>query len=60
MLVVGELVKWRKPTEECYSYGYILELRGKKALIRFAGGYYSGSLAEVYTDDIKRVRRGTG
>ena len=57
MYEVGELIRWRSPLDEDYSYGYIVEMRKKYAVVQ-GTGYYTGSLALIHTRNIERIQRG--
>lgn len=57
MYKIGELIRWRSPLDEDYSYGYIVEMRKKYAVVQ-GTGYYTGSLALVHIKNIKRLEEG--
>ena len=59
MYKVGELVRWMRPLEEDYSYGYILDIKKSIATV-VNTGYYSGVTAEVHLKYIEKVKRGGG
>ena len=49
----GELIRWMSPLDEDYSYGYIVDVRGKYAVVR-GTGYYKNSLSLVRVQNIER------
>ena len=56
---VGELVRWRCPLDEDYSYGTILEIN--RSLVTVVGsGYYAGKVTEVHLRNIEKLERGGG
>lgn len=57
MVKVGELVKWRNPLDEDYSYGTVLEVR-KNIVIVQGSGYYKGTVSVVHLKHIRKVKRG--
>ena len=57
MFVVGEVVKWRLPLEEDYSYGTILKIYKKRALV-IDSGYYAGKITEVQIRYLEKHKRG--
>lgn len=57
MFSVGELVKWRCPFDPVYSYGSIVELRKKWAVIE-CKDYYDGIIVEVHLRYLRKVKKG--
>ena len=57
MFRIGELVKWRCPQEPMYSYGVIVELRKRWAVIE-CRDYYDGLIVEVHLRYLRKVERG--
>ena len=57
MFSVGEVVKWRLPLEEDYSYGTILKINRGKAIVRDSG-YYTGKIVEVHLKYLEKHKRG--
>lgn len=57
MFKVGELVKWRCPLDEDYSYGTILEINKSLATLSCTG-YYAGKRVEVHLRNIEKIKRG--
>jgi hypothetical protein len=57
MVKVGEIVKWRCPLEEDYSYGTILKINKRVATI-MGSGYYTGTITEVHLMYIEKIKRG--
>lgn len=54
---VGDLVRWREPIDEDYSYGTIVDIQGKTAIVREAG-YYAGNTKMLNSRFIEKVKRG--
>lgn len=54
---VGELIKWREPIDEDYSYGHIVEVNRNIATIRCLG-YYTGIITHVHIKYIRKVQKG--
>lgn len=59
MFEVGERVKWRSPLDADYSYGTVLEIKGKFAVVS-GTGYYTGKISEIHTLHIETMERGGG
>ena len=57
MVKVGDLVKWRNPLDEDYSYGTVLEVK-KNLVVVQGSGYYKGVVSEVYLKYIRKVKKG--
>lgn len=57
MLKAGEMVRWRCPLDEDYSYGTILEINRNVATVR-GSGYYAGKVTEVHLRNIEKLQRG--
>lgn len=53
----GELVRWRNPLDEDYSYGTLLERKGGWATI-LGSGYYTGITINVHIRYIEKARKG--
>ena len=53
MYEIGELIRWRSPLDEDYSYGYIVEVGNKYAVVS-GTGYYKNSLALVHLKNIEK------
>lgn len=59
MVKAGEMVKWRCPLDEDYSYGTILQIKNSIATVK-CSGYYAGVIAEVHIKHIERLDKGGG
>ena len=57
MFKVGEMVRWRKPADPMYSYGEIVEIHNRRALIRCTD-YYDGLEIEVHLSQIRKLLKG--
>ena len=57
MFKVGELVKWRRPLDEDYSYGYIVEINRNRATVS-GTGYYKGVITIVHLKEVEKVKNG--
>ena len=57
MIKVGEIVKWRCPLDEDYSYGTVLEIKRSLATLR-CSGYYDGFITEVHIKHIQKLSKG--
>ena len=55
MVKSGDLVKWRMPLDQDYSYGKILSIDRGIARVVHTGGYYDGIEIDVY---IKFIEKG--
>jgi len=47
MYEIGELIRWRSPLDEDYSYGYIVNVEKNYVLVR-GTGYYKDSLTLIH------------
>lgn len=54
---VGEMVRWRKPTEPMYSYGEIVGFENRRALIKCID-YYDGLIVEVHIRQLRKLLKG--
>ena len=59
MFRVGEAVKWRCPLDAEYSYGTILKIKRRVAIVS-GSGYYTGRVSEVHIRYIRKLERGGG
>lgn len=57
MFKIGEMVKWRCPMDEDYSYGTILDISRSIATLS-CSGYYAGKITEVHLKNIEKLKRG--
>lgn len=57
MAKAGEMVMWRCPLDEDYSYGTIIKIKHSIATVQ-CSGYYAGVIAEVPISSIKRLNKG--
>lgn len=55
----GELVRWRSPLDEEYSYGFIKEI-GTRYVVVQGTGYYNGVEALVHIKNIEKLERRGG
>ncbi len=57
MIKVGEMVKWRCPLDEDYSYGTVLKIKDNLATV-LGSGYYTGVITEVHLRSIEKLGKG--
>lgn len=57
MFSVGEIVKWRDPLDEDYSYGTVLRIKKSVAVV-LCSGYYAGIITEMPIKNIEKLERG--
>lgn len=54
---VGELIKWREPLDEDYSYGHVVAVDRTVVTVRCLG-YYAGITTHVHIKYVRKVQKG--